>query len=142
MHYESSAEIAATPEAVWEVLVDAPGYPTWDSGVERVEGEVALGRTLKVYSEVQPGRAFPVKVAELEPASRMTWQGGMPLGLFKGVRTYRLEPAGEGRTRFTMREDYSGPLVPLMRRAMPDLQPSFDKFTSGLKARVEAPSPG
>jgi transposase len=27
-----------------------------------------------------------IKVTEFEPARRMTWTGGMPLGLFKGVR--------------------------------------------------------
>ena len=43
----------------------------------------------------------------------MTWRGGMPLGLFTGVRTYRLAPDGDGVTRFTMREEFSGPLLPL-----------------------------
>lgn len=39
----------------------------------------------------------------------MAWLGGMPLGLFKGVRTYTLTPEGEGRTRFVMREECTGP---------------------------------
>jgi hypothetical protein len=37
-----------------------------------------------------------------------------------------------------MREEYSGPMLPLIWRSMPDLQPSFDKFAAGLKARAEA----
>ena len=37
-----------------------------------------------------------------------------------------------------MREEYSGPLLPLIWRSMPDLQPSFDQFAAGLKARAEA----
>jgi hypothetical protein len=63
----------------------------------------------------------------------------MPLGLFKGVRTYRVVLEGD-RTRFTMREEYTGPLLPLIWRSMPDVQPSFDKFARGLKARVEGAS--
>ena len=114
MTYEASETIRATPEEVWAVLGDVTHYPDWDSGVERVEGELAPGAKLKVFSKVSPGRAFPVKVAELEPGARMTWRGGMPLGLFKGVRTYRLEPAGAGETRFAMREQFSGPLLPLI----------------------------
>ncbi len=106
--------------------------------VERVEGRLAEGEKIKVYSEANPGRAFPVKVAELT-SGQMTWSGGMPLGLFKGVRTYRVVPEGD-RTRFTMREEYTGPLLPLIWRSMPDLQPSFDKFARGLKARVEGAS--
>lgn len=61
----------------------------------------------------------------------------MPLGLFKGVRTFTLTPAGSGTTRFTMREEYTGPLLPLIWRSIPDLGPSFTQFAHGLKQRVE-----
>lgn len=61
----------------------------------------------------------------------------MPLGLFKGVRTYSLDPEGDG-TRFTMREEYTGPMLPLIWRSMPDLGPSFEQFARGLKTRAEA----
>jgi hypothetical protein len=135
-HYESAAEIDATPEAVWAILTDAGAYPDWDSGVESVDGRIAAGAKITVRSEASPGRAFPVKVTEFEPGRRMTWSGGMPLGLFKGVRTFVLVPSGDG-TRFVMREEYSGPLLPLIGRSMPDLQPSFDQFAAGLKARAE-----
>ena len=139
--YEAAETINATPEQVWAILGDVARYPDWDSGVERVEGEIAPGATLKVYSEANPGRAFPVKVADLEPGSGMTWRGGMPLGLFKGVRTFRLTPARAGATRFEMHEQFSGPLLPLISRSMPDLQPSFEQFARGLKARVERGAP-
>ena len=135
--YEARETIRATPEQVWAVLGDVAHYADWDSGVERVEGSLAPGATLKVFSHANPGRAFPVKVTELNPASGMTWRGGMPLGLFKGVRTYRLTADGAGETHFEMREQFSGPLLPLMSRSMPNLQPSFDQFARGLKARVE-----
>jgi hypothetical protein len=134
--YESSAEIAAPPDAVWAILVDAPSYPSWDSGVVSVEGTIAPGEKIKVVSEANPKRAFPVKVTEFEPGRAMTWTGGMPLGLFKGVRSFRLEGYG-GSTRFTMREEYTGPLLPLIWRSMPDLDPSFKQFARGLKQRAE-----
>jgi hypothetical protein len=60
----------------------------------------------------------------------------MPLGLFKGVRTFTLGDEG-GATRFKMREEFSGPLLPLIWRSMPDFGPSFEQFARGLKARVE-----
>ena len=62
----------------------------------------------------------------------------MPLGLFKGVRTFSLTPDGT-TTRFSMREEYSGPLLPLIWRSMPDLGPSFQQFARGLKAQAEGP---
>jgi hypothetical protein len=38
----------------------------------------------------------------------------------------------------TMREEYSGPLVGLMARSIPDLGPSFSRFVNGLKVHAEA----
>ena len=136
-HYESTALISARPEAIWTVLTDAPGYADWDSGVVRVEGTIAPQEKIKVISEANPKRAFGVQVTEFAPGEQMTWSGGMPLGLFKGVRTFRLAPE-DGATRFTMREQYTGPMLPLIWRSMPDLGPSFDQFARGLKARAEA----
>lgn len=135
--YESSATIQAEPDAVWAILANATSYPEWDSGVERVEGRIAPGEKIKVVPEANPGRAFPVRVTEFVPGSRMTWSGGLPLGLFKGVRTFTLTPGGEGATGFAMREEYTGPLLPLIWRSMPDLGPSFEQFARGLKARAE-----
>jgi hypothetical protein len=42
----------------------------------------------------------------------MTWSGGMPLGLFKGVRTFTLAPGPDGTTRFIVREECTGPSCP------------------------------
>jgi hypothetical protein len=134
--YQSSARIAAPPERVWSILTDAPAYPDWDSGVDAVEGQIAPGETITVRSAANPGRAFSVRVTEFAPAERMTWTGGMPLGLFRGVRTFTLARSGT-ETSFVMREAYTGPLLPLIWRSMPDLQPSFDIFAAGLKERAE-----
>jgi hypothetical protein len=134
--YDAAATIEAPPETIWAILTDAPAYAEWDSGVERVEGRIAPGEKIKVVSEANPGRAFPVKVTAFEPARAMTWSGGMPLGLFKGVRTFALTPDGAA-IRFTMREEYSGPMLGLIWRSMPDLGPSFEQFARGLKQRAE-----
>jgi hypothetical protein len=134
--YEATALIAAPPERVWPILADAKGWPQWDSGVEKVEGTVEQGARLKVTSSVNPGRAYPVKVAEVVPGRSFSWVGGVPFGLFRGIRTYAVEPEGGG-TRFHMREEFNGPLLPLIWRSMPDLQPSFDRFAAGLKVHAE-----
>ena len=49
--YESSATIDARPDVIWRILTDAPAYAAWDSGVERVEGRIAPGETIEVYSQ-------------------------------------------------------------------------------------------
>jgi hypothetical protein len=105
--------------------------------VEGVEGRIVPGEKITVRSHANPDRAFPVKVTEFAPGQRMTWSGGMPLGLFKGVRTFTLAPGTDGTTRFTMREEYTGPLLPLIWRSMPDLGPSLRQFANGLKQHAE-----
>jgi hypothetical protein len=134
--YEASETIRAKAETIWSILTDAPGYGRWDSGAEGVDGEIALGQTVTVRSKAA-GRAFPVKVTEFVPARRMVWSGGMPLGLFKGARRFELQSQSDGTTHFLVREEYTGPLLPLMWRSMPDLGPSFTQLARGLKAEAE-----
>ena len=90
-----------------------------------------------MHVALNTGRAFPVTVSQFEPARRMIWKGGMPLGLFKGVRTFTLSPRTDGAVDFTMREEFSGLLAPLIGRAIPDLQPAFDEFAAALKREAE-----
>lgn len=114
-------------------------WPDWDSGVISIEGDFVPGGKLKTVGEADPKRAFTVKVEELDAPNRTVLKGGMPLGLFTGVRTYELSSEGpdDASTRFDMVEVFSGPLLGLVKRSMPDLQPFFDKFAAGLKAQAE-----
>lgn len=136
MQYRASTEIDATAEQVWEALVDVGTWHEWDPHVELVDGEVVEGGAVTVHTTLSD-RAFPVTVSELVPNERMVWSSGMPLGLFKGARTFTLEES-DGTTTYTAHEVFSGPLVKLIGRTMPDLQPSFDGHVAGLKARVES----
>jgi hypothetical protein len=106
--------------------------------VDGVDGRLAAGEKITIRSQAAPGRAFPVTVTALEPPRRLTLTGGLPLGLMRGVRTYSLAPDGAGGTSFAVREEFTGPLLGLVWRTMPDLQPSFDRFAAGLRRRAEA----
>ena len=137
-YFEATSTIDASPEAVWSVLSDGASWPSWDSGVDAVEGRIALDETIKIRSQAAPGREFPVRVTRFDPPAHLRFSGGMPLGLFRGVRTYELSGGADGQVEFRMREEYSGPLLPLIWRSMPDLGPSFQRFARGLKQRVES----
>src|SRR5687767_13327999 len=118
LSYSATTTINASPETIWGILTDATGYPTWDPGVLRIEGTIAPNNQVTAYTKRDPKRAFPAKVTEFVPARKMTWTGGMPLGLFKGVRTFTLTPKGS-TTEFSLREDFSGPLLPLIAGSIP-----------------------
>jgi hypothetical protein len=94
------------------------------------------GRTASLAVQEADIPCSSLKVTEFRPDERMTWEGGMPLGLFRGVRTFTLSPQDNG-TRFSVREEYTGALLPMIWRSMPDLGPSFQKFATGLKRRAE-----
>lgn len=134
--YEVRRTIAASPERVWACLTDGPALVAGGLGLLKLDGTIASGSALKVWSEASPGRAFGLRVAEFSPARRMVWRGGLPLGLFTGTRVFTLTPTGAG-TEFHMREDFSGPLAGLIGRSIPDLTPSFEKFGDGLRRLAE-----
>ena len=138
-HFASAATISAPAEVVWALLTDAERYPRWNSTVDRVEGKIAPGAKVTVFAKATPGRAFPLTVSTFVPLEKMEWSGGMPFGLFVGRRTYTLTPSSDGVV-FTMREEFTGLLAPLITRSIPDLQPAFDKFAADLKREAERKS--
>lgn len=138
-YFEVEARIGASAERVWAVLTDARRLVSGGLGLTRLDGDIAPGSRIRLWSEVSPGRAFALRVGVFEPPRKMTWEGGMPFGLFKGVRTFALAPEGHG-VRFHMREEFTGAMAPMILKSIPDLTPSFKKFADGLKALAEQPA--
>jgi len=134
--YSAEIVIQASPQAIWDILADADSYPSWDLSMERIEGKLALGERVKFLTKLSE-QSFPVTVTAFEPGARMVLTGGMPLGLFKSERTHSLTPLGDGRTRFHTQEVFSGLLLPLFGKNIPDLSENFANFAAALKARAE-----
>jgi hypothetical protein len=135
--FSAAIAIHADADIIWALLTDAFAYPQWNSTIDKIDGRIAAQGTITVHAKAAPGRAFPLKVTAFAPRRSMTWAGGMPLGLFAGVRTFTLTPRMDGAVDFAMREDYTGLLAPLIVRSIPDLQPAFDRFAADLKLRAE-----
>lgn len=135
--FSATTTIHASPETIWAILTDAANYPAWDPWAIRIEGKIGPGETITAYTKLSPDRAFPAKVTVFEPNRSMVWTGGLPLGLFKGERTFSLHPQPDGVV-FTVQEAFSGPLLPLFGRSLPDMTQPFQDFVNGLKARAEA----
>jgi uncharacterized protein YndB with AHSA1/START domain len=134
--YSASITINASPETVWRILTDASGYPNWDPAMDHIEGTLALGETVKFFTKLS-SQAFPVKVTVFEPNRKMVLMGGMPLGLFKSERTHTLTPNPDGQTIFKTKEIFSGLLLPIFGKKLPDLTENFSVFAAGLKRQAE-----
>ncbi|WP_224816262.1 SRPBCC domain-containing protein [Hasllibacter sp. MH4015] len=129
--YEAKRVIAASPERIWPILTDARRLQDGTFGITKIEGQIAEGRTITLWSEVDPKRAFKLRVDRLNPPGEMVWSSGMPLGLFRGTRWFRLRPVADG-TEFHMREDYTGPMAGIIFKQIPDLTASMEQFAAAL----------
>jgi hypothetical protein len=140
--FEAATRIEAPPGIVWSLLTDVAGWRDWDSGVDRVEGRVALGERLTIYATMIRSRPFPVTVVEIRPLEAMRWRGGLPFGLAVIERTYHLDAQADGGTVLTVREEQTGPLAVVTERSTPDLNPSFRQFCAGIKVQAERRAAG
>jgi hypothetical protein len=132
-------DIQAPAARIWSLLTDAERFPTWNSTITRVEGQIREGGRLRVHV---PGtdRTFTPTVSGVVAEARMTWTGGFA-PVFKGVRTFELEAGDGGSTRFAMEERFSGLLLPFVKGSMPDFGPVFERYANDLKHEAERTEP-
>jgi len=127
--------IQSPPARVWTLLTDAKGFHRWNSTVTAIDGEIRAGQRIRIHVP-GTGRTFTPQISNVLPNTRMTWSGGFA-PLFKGVRTFELTPQPGGSTAFVMQERFSGLMLPLVGRFMPDLGPVFERYAADLKHEAE-----
>lgn len=132
LRYAVKTVIAAPVEVIWSKLTDAPGFSKWNSTVDSIEGNIALGEKLKIRVPIAPGRAFTPKVVELVPNERMVWRDGF-YPMFQGTRTFTLTRQGAS-TEFQMVEVFRGLMLPMIKGSLPDFGPVFDQYAADLAA--------
>ena len=103
--YTTNAQIKASPEAVWRILTDAPNYAAWNPEIVGIQGRFVAGERIKASVKVKAGggkmavRAVGLRVTALTPPTAqnprgsMEWTGGLPFGLFTGLRILTVSPA-------------------------------------------------
>ena len=130
----SEIEIAAAPEAVWDVLTAFERWPSWNQDVKSmsVEGPVAAGLVFRW--KAGPG-TITSTVQLVEPPRLLAWTG-KTLGI-KAIHFWHLEPR-EGKTFVRTEESYEGVVARLLRGS---LQKTLDAALAdglrSLKAEVE-----
>ena len=107
-------DIAASPEAVWNVLTDFESWPRWNPDVKSisVEGDLAPGTMFRW--KAGPG-TISSTIQEVEPPRRLAWTG-TTFGI-KAKHVYRLEPRGEA-TFVRTQESYDGFVARLLRGSL------------------------
>ena len=132
-------DIRADATAIWTILTDASAYPSWNGTISHIEGEIREGERLRLHV---PGttRTFAPTVRGLVPDRQMHWVGGLS-PFFKGVRTFQLEHDRAGPVQFLMEERFSGLMIPLVKKSLPDFGPIFARFATDLRREAERQHP-
>lgn len=137
---QSTIEIAAPAERVWAILTDFGAYPEWNPFIPSIEGDAREGAALNVRIAPPGGRAmtFKPRVTAAEQERLLRWLGrlGLP-GLLDGEHSFRLDPAGAGRTRFVQSERFSGLLVRFFAKTLAQTERGFAQMNEALKRRAE-----
>jgi len=130
----SRVQVAAEPQAVWDVLTDLEKWPTWKTDV----------RSLALHGALKPGTVFVWKAGpgqitstlhEVDPPRAIGWTGST-FGI-KAIDTFRLE-AHDGGTLVSEAESWEGLVARLFAgRMRKTLQSSLDKGLAELKAEAE-----
>lgn len=133
----STVDIAATPEQVWEVLSDFSAYGEW-STFSRVDGAAVVGNRLKMR---MPGMSFRPTVTAASPNRELQWSADiLTERLFLGEHRFTLTPTAGGGTRVQNTETFSGVSVAPFRKLFTKgpKNDGYAAFNQALKARVEA----
>jgi len=141
-------DIDATPERVWQVLIDLPAYPQWNPFITSAEGPLVVGGRVSItllplnaLLRVTLSATVVEVVACRRLRFRLRWARlGIP-GLFDIDYTLTLTPQ-EGGVRLWEDAQFRGLLVfPLTRPVNRDASLAFDAMNTALKSRTEGMQP-
>jgi hypothetical protein len=136
---ETSIEINAPTEKVWEVLSATDAYPDWNPFIRSIAGRLEQGKTIKVSLSLPGGGSFGFKPLILKASfPEIRWKGKFLLGgLFDGEHYFRVESVSPNITRFFHGEHLSGVLVGLLSGTLENTKRGFQLMNEALKKIAE-----
>jgi hypothetical protein len=139
--YRSQFPVQASPEAVWQVLMDFDSYPEWNPQIVAIAGRKELGAVidLRLSMPGRPSMDLKARLTGFEPPRLLTWHGHvLAPWLFSGERVFSIEPQESGGATLTHSEDIRGLLSPIFALAMGKAaKASHDALNAALKQRCE-----
>jgi hypothetical protein len=137
---ETDIEINAPAARVWALLTDFARMPSWNPFIQSISGNLAEGARLsvRIVPPGQSGMRFNPTVLAVRPEREFRWLGHLLIaGIFDGEHYFLLEPIGNGRTRLTQGEKFSGLLVGLLSGVLPATEAGFKAMNAALKQQAE-----
>jgi hypothetical protein len=139
---QTTFPVAASPEAVWDVLIDFDRWHEWNPSVPSIQGDTELGSTVKLTLAMpgRPSAKVKATLTEVEPGRRLCWHGNVGADwVFSGTRQFVLDPQADGTVLVAYVEDVRGVLFPVFSAVMgPAIQQHHDNLNDALTRRVES----
>ncbi len=123
--------IQSDASIIWSLLTNAADFARWNSTIISIEGDIELGKKIKLKSVLDPKRTFKLKIKTLISEQQLVWGDAM------GNRTYTLQSTDNGQVLFEMTEKIGGLMFPLFASQIPSFDASFEQFASDLKQEAE-----
>ena len=134
-------EIHASPESVWNVLIQAETWPTWYEGAADVKVQSPGGAMLSegaVFTWSTMGLSFTSTVKEFVPPVRLSWESRK--ASIKGYHGWLVTPTAGG-CRLVTEESQHGFLTLMQKIFVPNkLRRLHDVWLAQIKTRAEAAS--
>jgi hypothetical protein len=140
--YETSFEIEAKADRVWEALADLDRYAEWNPQIPYANGTLKTGSTIRLRLAL-PGKApmdLSATIEELRPPALLTWRGhAVAPWFFEGYRRFEIVPLGEHKVRVTHLEAVRGLVAPLFGLLMgAAVRTSQTALNEALRSRAES----
>jgi hypothetical protein len=88
--------VRATPEQIWALIADLPGWHRWNPIETGLEGAIAFGGQLALTETIHgmPERRVLSRVGDWQPYSQLVWAEDRGLW-FRSRRYFEIEPLGK-----------------------------------------------
>ena len=144
MSLQSSVEIAANSQRIWDILTDFASYADWNPALLSAAGEAVCGSELRVVIQ-WPGLKrdrYRLLVTGVTPGRELRWLGHFGMrGLMDGHHAFIIEPVDARHARLIQMETFSGLLIPIfapwLRR---NVLEGFVQVNQAVKRRAESAS--
>lgn len=136
----TSIDIAASAERVWGIFMDVDRYPEWNPFLQGIAGPMVPGSRVTTLMRTPDGKmmTFRPTVLTVDPGKELRWVGTfLAKFLFAGEHYFYVTDLGDGRTRFTQGEEFSGILVPCFKGLILQTLGQFHDMNAAIKERCE-----
>lgn len=130
-----SIETSATPDVIWSIFCDVPGWKTWNAGIEHIDIDGAF--SAGTWFTMKPPGEDTLRSRLIEVRENACFVDETRVGDLAITVAHRIEPLGAERTRITYAAEARGPQA---AEIGPAVASDFPQVLAALAKRAEGRS--